>query len=175
MSSDSDSSKPDASEKRIENLPSYDSVQTDDAHDQAEEKRLIRKVDWRLLPILGALYSIALIDRTNVSSASIPSFLPSFIPSYILTQSHTLYTTTYLRYSYSNIIQFSNAKGFCRYPTRASLVWDETWPCNSETDIPSCSSYFSRPISCSNSRPTLCLEKLGAQTGLPSLRCHGAQ
>lgn len=40
---------------------------TDYAFDQVEEKRLIRKVDWRLLPILGALYSIALIDRTNVS------------------------------------------------------------------------------------------------------------
>jgi hypothetical protein len=38
------------------------------AYDQIEEKRLVRKVDWRLLPILGALYSIALIDRTNVSS-----------------------------------------------------------------------------------------------------------
>ena len=30
------------------------------------EKHLIRKVDWRLLPILGALYAIALIDRINV-------------------------------------------------------------------------------------------------------------
>lgn len=30
------------------------------------EKALIRKVDWRLLPILGALYAIALIDRVNV-------------------------------------------------------------------------------------------------------------
>jgi hypothetical protein len=40
---------------------------TDFAYDQIEEKRLVRKIDWRLLPILGALYSIALIDRTNVS------------------------------------------------------------------------------------------------------------
>lgn len=30
------------------------------------EKALIRKVYWRLLPILGALYAIALIDRVNV-------------------------------------------------------------------------------------------------------------
>lgn len=37
-------------------------------YDHVEEKRLVRKVDWRLLPILGALYSIALIDRTNVST-----------------------------------------------------------------------------------------------------------
>lgn len=35
--------------------------------DEATESRLIRRIDWRLLPILGALYSIALIDRTNVS------------------------------------------------------------------------------------------------------------
>jgi hypothetical protein len=30
------------------------------------EKQLICKVDWRLLPILGALYAIALVDRVNV-------------------------------------------------------------------------------------------------------------
>lgn len=30
------------------------------------EKQLMRKVDWRLLPILGALYAIALVDRVNV-------------------------------------------------------------------------------------------------------------
>lgn len=28
-------------------------------------------MDWRLLPILGALYSVALIDRTNMSNAAI--------------------------------------------------------------------------------------------------------
>lgn len=35
---------------------------------QPREKQLMRKVDWRLLPILGALYAIALIDRVNVRS-----------------------------------------------------------------------------------------------------------
>jgi hypothetical protein len=40
-------------------------------HDAAFEKRVIRKVDMRLLIILGALYSIALIDRTNLSSARV--------------------------------------------------------------------------------------------------------
>ncbi|KIW01781.1 uncharacterized protein PV09_06953 [Verruconis gallopava] len=39
--------------------------------DQHAEKKLIRKVDRRLLPILGALYSIALIDRVNISAARI--------------------------------------------------------------------------------------------------------
>lgn len=35
--------------------------------DHITERKLVRKIDLRLLPILGALYSIALIDRTNVS------------------------------------------------------------------------------------------------------------
>jgi hypothetical protein len=35
-------------------------------HDKAYEKKLIRKIDYRLLPILGALYAISLIDRVNV-------------------------------------------------------------------------------------------------------------
>ena len=47
--------------------PASGSHSADYAFDEIEEKRLVRKVDWRLLPILGALYSIALIDRTNVS------------------------------------------------------------------------------------------------------------
>jgi hypothetical protein len=40
-------------------------------YDAKEEKKLMRRVDRRLLPILGALYSIALIDRTNISAARI--------------------------------------------------------------------------------------------------------
>jgi hypothetical protein len=40
-------------------------------YDPHAEKKLIRKIDWRLLPILGALYSIALIDRVNISAARI--------------------------------------------------------------------------------------------------------
>lgn len=30
--------------------------------DGIEEKKLVRKIDWRLLPILGALYSISLVS-----------------------------------------------------------------------------------------------------------------
>lgn len=41
------------------------------ALDTALEKRVVRKVDLRLLPILGALYTIALVDRSNISVARI--------------------------------------------------------------------------------------------------------
>jgi hypothetical protein len=47
------------------NIAHSQSEPTLDAH---SERRLMRKIDWRLLLILGALYSISLIDRTNVRS-----------------------------------------------------------------------------------------------------------
>lgn len=40
-------------------------------NDRFLETRLLKKVDRRLIPILGALYCIALVDRTNISVARI--------------------------------------------------------------------------------------------------------
>ncbi|KAJ3494824.1 hypothetical protein NMY22_g20019 [Coprinellus aureogranulatus] len=43
-----------------------------DAHyDPKFVSRTLRYVDWRILPLLGLLYSIALIDRTNLGMARI--------------------------------------------------------------------------------------------------------
>jgi len=46
-------------------------------YDKGYEKRLIRKIDYRLLPILGALYAISLIDRVNVCPLRFPFIPPS--------------------------------------------------------------------------------------------------
>lgn len=40
-------------------------------YDDKTGKKLMRRIDARLLPILGVLYSIALIDRVNISAARI--------------------------------------------------------------------------------------------------------
>lgn len=48
---------------------------------QPREKELMRKVDWRLLPILGALYAIALVDRVNVRWPDIPTYTCSLSAS----------------------------------------------------------------------------------------------
>ncbi|KAL4940432.1 hypothetical protein BDV06DRAFT_230316 [Aspergillus oleicola] len=37
--------------------------------DEVHQKKVMRRVDWRLLPILGVMYSISLIDRTNLGLA----------------------------------------------------------------------------------------------------------
>ena len=56
-----------ASKNSIDNVY-IEQLSTEDPH---MERRVLRKIDFRLLPILGALYTIALIDRTNISVARI--------------------------------------------------------------------------------------------------------
>lgn len=42
-----------------------------EALDHAAEKRLVRKIDWRLLPPLMILFLLAFIDRINIGNAKI--------------------------------------------------------------------------------------------------------
>lgn len=41
----------------------------DEGFDPKEISRIVRKIDWRLLPILGAMYTISQIDRGNLGLA----------------------------------------------------------------------------------------------------------
>lgn len=46
--------------------------QVADSHvelDEAATKRLIRKIDWRLIPFLALLYLLSFLDRTNIGNA----------------------------------------------------------------------------------------------------------
>ena len=42
---------------------------------EAEIKRVIRKVDLRLIPICGLMYCVSLLDRTNLSNANIAGYV----------------------------------------------------------------------------------------------------
>jgi len=53
----------------LEQIETKDNVQS--VHDTKFEKRVLRKIDTRLLPILGCLYTIALVDRSNIAVARI--------------------------------------------------------------------------------------------------------
>jgi hypothetical protein len=46
------------------NLTLGDSVTIEEKH--TSEKKLVRKVDLRLLPIVGMMYAISVVDRSNV-------------------------------------------------------------------------------------------------------------
>lgn len=37
--------------------------------DDASVKRLVRKIDWRLIPFLALLYLLSFLDRTNIGNA----------------------------------------------------------------------------------------------------------
>ena len=89
----------------LEEQSRLDGLSTDDlqflANFPAEERRkIIRKVDWRLMPVLLFLYLAAYIDKTNIGNAKIEGLQKSlkmkgsdynvalalFFPSYILAE-----------------------------------------------------------------------------------------
>ena len=53
---------------QIEAIPETDDFEGD-ITDEVEAKRIRRKVDWRLLPLLVLLYTLAFLDRVNIGNA----------------------------------------------------------------------------------------------------------
>lgn len=53
--------------KMIEKDNSELSVSPEPDRQEISEKRILRKIDFRLLPIVVALHAVALVDRTNIS------------------------------------------------------------------------------------------------------------
>ncbi|TFB00920.1 hypothetical protein CCMA1212_007314 [Trichoderma ghanense] len=52
-------------------LEAMERYPNDDAIDQADEKRLVRKLDMRILPLLGICYFFYYVDKTTLSYAAI--------------------------------------------------------------------------------------------------------
>lgn len=40
-------------------------------YDNAAQKRIVHKIDIRLVPIAGLMYCVSLLDRTNLANAAI--------------------------------------------------------------------------------------------------------
>lgn len=53
------------------NIHLNDAMQTEIDKDEKRVRRIIRKVDFRMVPILGLLYMWALIDRVNLPNIQI--------------------------------------------------------------------------------------------------------
>ncbi|EXJ68458.1 uncharacterized protein A1O5_08250 [Cladophialophora psammophila CBS 110553] len=49
----------------------YAADQVEPHYDQKEVQRILRKVDYRLIPLLGVLYLLAYLDRSNIGNAKI--------------------------------------------------------------------------------------------------------
>lgn len=56
-------------EANIESLESASSSSQDLGFDNKATSRLIRKIDWTLLPFLALLYLLSFLDRTNIGNA----------------------------------------------------------------------------------------------------------
>jgi hypothetical protein len=59
-------------ESRLDgNIHLNDAIQAEIDRDELKVKRIIRKVDFRMVPILGLLYMWALIDRVNLPNVRV--------------------------------------------------------------------------------------------------------
>lgn len=62
----------------------HDNLSTDSLEaagfDESATRRLVRKIDWALLPLLSFLYLLSFLDRTNIGNAvCYPDYNPSVI------------------------------------------------------------------------------------------------
>ncbi|KAF8972549.1 major facilitator superfamily domain-containing protein [Flammula alnicola] len=55
--------------EKIEDIENVSIPSLDAHYDAAFVRKTIRMIDWRMLPLLGLVYSLALIDRTNLGAA----------------------------------------------------------------------------------------------------------
>lgn len=53
----------------VELVPSDKSSEDQPLYDEKTTKRLVRKMDWNLLPFLSLLYLLSFLDRTNIGNA----------------------------------------------------------------------------------------------------------
>lgn len=71
---DQDSEKGGVVHKPVSPRGSDDAFPLDSVSD-AEKRRIIRRIDLRLVTTVGALYCVSLMDRTNLSAAAIAGML----------------------------------------------------------------------------------------------------
>ncbi|KAL8869979.1 MAG: hypothetical protein Q9198_007745 [Flavoplaca austrocitrina] len=67
-----------------------------DQYSEAEIARIVRRVDFRLIPLCGLMYCVSLLDRTNLSNAAIAG----------MTRELNLRTTSPDRYSVITLVFF---------------------------------------------------------------------
>jgi hypothetical protein len=70
-------SKPSSIQSQIEEVekPAVHLDETLSRFTAQERKRLIRRIDLRLVVTLGCLYCISLLDRTNLGAASVAGYV----------------------------------------------------------------------------------------------------
>lgn len=57
-------------------LPSTNSdISVDEIYSPQEQKRIVHRIDRRLVTMCGVMYCISLMDRTNLSAAAIAGYV----------------------------------------------------------------------------------------------------
>lgn len=74
MDRDAEKAEYDVAQVEREKAPSSDAAVDDDVSEE-EGKRIIWRIDRRLVVLVGVLYCISLMDRTNLSTAAVAGML----------------------------------------------------------------------------------------------------
>lgn len=68
---DRDNEKAELDVEQIEREKTQASDAFDDEFSEAEGKKILRRIDRRLVVLVGFMYCISLMDRTNISAAAV--------------------------------------------------------------------------------------------------------
>lgn len=77
MKTTSASSDKDVTEDKIEDIgvPALNNVDYDEEYSPNEQRKIIHRIDRRLVTITGLSYCISLMDRTNLSMAAVAGYV----------------------------------------------------------------------------------------------------
>lgn len=77
MKPSSASSDKDVAEDKIEDIgvPALNNVDYDEEYSPNEQRKIIHRIDRRLVTITGLSYCISLMDRTNLSMAAVAGYV----------------------------------------------------------------------------------------------------
>ena len=108
-----------------------------------EQKKLVRRVDLRLIPICGLLYCVSLLDRTNLSNATIAGMGEELNLANVNGVDRYVCEQALLKHIRANCLQVG----------RASLRWSSSSRTHCVSRQPQCSAARSdRESSCQRSR-----------------------
>ena len=84
-----------------ENIEKHSSTSLSPSWTAEEEKRLVRKIDWRILPVVTVLYLANFIDRTNIGNARVAGLEKDL--QLVGTQYNLGLSIFYILYSFSEV------------------------------------------------------------------------
>ena len=127
-----------------------------------EEAAVIRKLDFRLLPLVFVLYSLSVLDRSNLGNARLAGLEDDIDLSDF--RYNWLGTSFYIACMGENLFH-SSVHSFLSFPSRIVLELCSRNAIDPKTDLPSQTSSFSGHLLAGNSSHPTCFAPSSSSSG----------